>query len=326
MLSVGLNPFGLAYTLGLQGRGTPRANPRGTGLEGFIAIANELGAKTLEIWEPWIADMNEPELGKLKDRLASLGMTPVISGGLTTGPVDRAIRMATILGAEVVRIVLTPILCGDRNAAGPKWRELVTGARAALKQFGPQAAAAGVWLAIENHQDFRSEELVEFCEDNEGVGICFDTANTFPVAEAPLPFTRWIAPHVRHVHLKDYVIQWTDEGYRLIRCAVGDGAVPFAGIMAILAEHHDSLPAVIEIGALEARHVRLFTPDWWKGYPQMTAAELAPCLAAARVRRLPEEADYRTPWERQEDETLIQYELAMVRRSASNLKTLGLMG
>jgi hypothetical protein len=58
----------------------------------------------------------------------------------------------------------------------------------------------------------------------------------------------------------------------------------------------------------------------------MSAAELAPCLAAARVRRLPEEADYRTPWERQEDgETLIRYEIDMVRRSASNLKALGLM-
>ena len=36
MLDVGLNPYGLTYYLGLQGRGTPRANPGGRGLEGFI--------------------------------------------------------------------------------------------------------------------------------------------------------------------------------------------------------------------------------------------------------------------------------------------------
>ena len=64
--------------------------------------------------------------------------------------------------------------------------------------------------------------------DGPGVGIIFDTGNTFPVAEAPLDFTRVIAPHVRHVHLKDYRVQFTDEGYRLVRCAIGDGAVPFA--------------------------------------------------------------------------------------------------
>ena len=37
-----------------------------------------------------------------------------------------------------------------------------------------------------------------------------------------------IAPHVRYLHLKDYRVQFTDEGYRLVRCAIGDGAVPFA--------------------------------------------------------------------------------------------------
>ena len=56
------------------------------------------------------------------------------------------------------------------------------------------------------------------------------------------------------------------------------------------------------------------------------AAELAACLAAARVRRLADDADYRTPWERQEDgEALIRYELDMIRRSAGNMKALGLM-
>jgi len=326
VLAVGLNPYGLPYTLGLQGHGTPRANPSGSGLEGFIAIATELGAKTLEIFEPWLAALSETELRQLRDRLDGLGMTPVVSGGLTIGPVDRAIREATVLGAEVVRLGLTPVLCGDRNAWGTKWREVVANVRKALKEYGPQAAAAGVFLAIENHQDFRSEELVEFCEDNEGVGICFDTGNTFPVGEAPLPFTRWIAPHVRHVHLKDYRAQWSDEGYRLVRCAIGDGAVPFREMIAILAEHHDALTAVLEPGALEARHVRLFTADWWKGYPPMSAAELAPCLAAARVNHLPDDADYRTPWERQEDsEALIAYELDIIRRSAANMKQLGLM-
>ena len=45
MLDVGLNPYGLTYYLGLQGRGTPRANPDGRGLEGFIELAEELGAQ-----------------------------------------------------------------------------------------------------------------------------------------------------------------------------------------------------------------------------------------------------------------------------------------
>ena len=49
-----LNPYGLTYNLGLQGSRGPRANPRGAGLEGFIAIATELGARVLEIYDPWL--------------------------------------------------------------------------------------------------------------------------------------------------------------------------------------------------------------------------------------------------------------------------------
>jgi sugar phosphate isomerase/epimerase len=326
MLSVGLNPYGLAYTLGLQGRGTPRANPQGGGLEGFIAIAAELGARTLEIYEPWLAAMDEAALAALRDRLAALGMEPVVSGGLMIGPVDRAIGIALALGARTVRLGLTTVLCGDRAALGVEWPALVGRVRHALREAAPLAAEAGVTLAVENHQDFGSAELVAFCEEaGPSVGICYDTGNSFPVAEAPLDFTRVVAPRVAHVHLKDYRVQFTDEGYRLVRCAIGDGAVPIAAIAALLAEHRPRLTAVLEPGALEARHVRLLTPGWWHGYPPKSAESLAACLAAARHRRLAEEADYRTPWEKGEDQALVAYEMDMIRKSAANMAELGLM-
>ena len=326
MLEVGLNPYGLTYTLGLQAHGTPRANPRGRGLEGFIAIATELCGKTLEIFEPWLAKMTDAELAALRDRLKLLGMRPVLSSALQLGDIESSLRSAKGLGATIVRLALTPVLCGDRNAWGEKWPELVANVRARLADYAPRAGAEGVTLVIENHQDFTSRELVDFCDEaGPNVGIVFDTGNTFPVAEAPLDFTRVIAEKVRHVHLKDYKIQFTDEGFRLVRCAIGDGAVPFPEMLAILANHHETLPAVLEPGALEARHVRLFTPHWWKGYAPKSAEALAACLGAARKNRLPDDAGYRTPWERDDDGALEAYEMAMIRRSAANMRALGIM-
>jgi sugar phosphate isomerase/epimerase len=217
-------------------------------------------------------------------------------------------------------------LCGDRNAAGERWPALVANVRAKLADYAPRAAAAGKTIVIENHQDFTSRELVAFCDEfGPSVRIVYDTGNSFPVAEAPLDFTRVIAPYVAHVHLKDYRVQWTDEGLRLVRCAIGDGAVPFKELVAILAKHHERLPAVLEPGALEARHVRLFTPDWWRGYAPRDAEALAACLLAARRNRLADDEDYRTPWERQADGELVRYELDMIRRSAANMKQAGIM-
>jgi sugar phosphate isomerase/epimerase len=327
ILRTGLNPYGLTYHLGIQAAGTPRANPKAVGLEGYIALATELGARTLEVWEGWTGRMSDDELRALGARLKGLGMEPIGSSGLQVADFANSIRIANGLGGKIIRFALTPILCGDRNAAGARWHELVAGTWQKLAVLAPMAAAHGITIAIENHQDFTSAELVNFCvETGPNVGIVFDTANTFPVAESPLDFTRTIAPHVRYLHLKDYRVQWTDEGLRLCRCPSGDGAVPYAEMVEILSRHHDSLPAAIEIGALEARHVRLFTPDWWHGYAPKDAAALAACLLAARRNRLSDDADYRTPWERQEDgDTLVEYELGQVRKSAQNLKALGLM-
>ena len=320
----GLNPYGLTYHLGLQGAGGPRANLKGAGLDGFIAIATELHASVLEIYDPWLRALSDDELRALRDRLAALSMIPIVSSGLMMGPFESALRSARILDAKVIRHGLTTVLCGDRHALGEKWKELVAEVRAALADRGPRAADEGRVLAIENHQDFGSDELVEFCEATRGVGICLDTGNTFPVAEAPLDFVARVAPHVRHVHLKDYRVQFTDEGYRLVRCAIGDGAVPMAAMLDILAAQGRKLGAVLEPGALEARHVRFLRPEWWRFYAPKSAPALAACLAAARVNRLADEADYRTPWERGEDHAIADYELDMIRRSAGNMRALGL--
>jgi 3-oxoisoapionate decarboxylase len=326
-LNVGLNPYGLTYHLGLQGKGTPRANPHGKGLEGFIAIATELNAKVIEIFDPWLAELSDAELTSLRSRLADLGMTPVISAGINMmGPLESAFRSAKALDARVIRLGLSPVLEGSRNAWGTKWFELQATVREHLGKFAPMAAGEGCALAIENHQDFGSQELINFCDEfGPSMGITFDTGNAFPVGEAPLDFSRRSAPYVRHVHLKDYRVQFTDEGYRLVRCAIGDGAVPFASIMEILGRHHNEMNCVLEPGALEARHIRFLKPDWWNGYAPMDAKSLAAAIAAARVNRLADDADYRTPWERQADGELVDYELNMIRRSADNMRKIGVM-
>jgi sugar phosphate isomerase/epimerase len=325
-LRTGLNPYGLTYLLGLQGLGTPRHNEAGTGLEGFLALLHELGGEVAELWDNWLIQLSDAELAGLGQRLRADGLAVVVSSGLIKGDMVQLVRVAKALGAPSIRMALTPILCGDRAAAGPRWGELVPLVEERLALFGLMAADAGLTLLIENHQDFTSAELVAFCERfGPAVRIVYDTGNSFPVAEAPLDFTRIVAPFVGHVHLKDYRVQWTDEGIRLVRCAIGDGAVPFTELFAILGQHHEHLTAVLEPGALEARHVRLFTPDWWRGYAPRSAEALAACLHAARRNRLPDDADWRTPWETGEDGALVDYELEMIRRSAANMRALGLM-
>ena len=97
-----------------------------------------------------------------------------------------------------------------------------------------------------------------------------------------------------------------------------------AAMLDIVAAQGRKLNAVLEPGALEARHVRFLRPEWWRFYAPKTAPALAACLAAARVNRLADDADFRTPWERGDDAGISDYELTMIRRSADNMRALGL--
>jgi sugar phosphate isomerase/epimerase len=199
-------------------------------------------------------------------------------------------------------------------------------AREVVLRDAPRVADAGLILAIENHQDLASDELVALAEEaGPHVGITLDTGNPFSVGEDPIGFVQRAGHRIRHLHLKDYVSQFTPEGYRLIRCATGSGCVPFKEIVSHLPDAY-GMTASIEIAALDARHIRVFTPEWWKGYPARPPSELTSAVQRLKLARLDDNADYRTPWEKGEAPAAIAaYERAQLAESVANLKALGWM-
>jgi 3-oxoisoapionate decarboxylase len=334
MFHIGLNPYGVAHTVGLQAFGRPRANREGSGLNGFIRIAKDIGARCLEFDGRWLAPMSDDELAALSaelpdvPRLCSYWLQHVAGETL-----DEAIRATRAIGGRTIRMHLTPILEGARAKQGARWPQMIDHARTTLNREARKAADAGLDIAIENHQDLGSDELMEFAEEaGPNVGIVMDTGNAFAVAEDPVAFAQRVAPRIRHIHLKDYVSQFTPEGFRLIRCAIGDGCVPLQEIADVFfrltpqATAMPTLTASIEVGALDVRHIRIFAADWWEGYPARRGSELRTALDRLKTKRLDDNADYRTPWELQQPTpVIVDYEMKQLHRSVANLKTLGWM-
>src|SRR4051812_2887935 len=132
MFRIGLNPYGLAYATGLQGVGTPRANPAPIGLDGFAALARDTGAKCLEIHGEWLDGTPLDVLARLGAACTARGMTPIVSAGLRQQPgetLQGAIASARAIGAPVLRLGLTPVLEGARAAWGARWPAMVAHAR-----------------------------------------------------------------------------------------------------------------------------------------------------------------------------------------------------
>ena len=305
MMRIGLAVYGTVFSMGIHpASGRPTIRPQqlmdqalAAGLEGV-----ELPVSLLQ-GENVTAVARYAQERKLFITLAA--------GGYDPDKLSEAIDLGAQLGASTVRTAVGGAkIGGDRRPLAGRWQSFLHEVLMGLREATAVAERVDVSLAVENHQDLASEELLWLCESigSQRFGITLDTGNPLATAEEPLDFARRMAPYVKNVHLKDYCIYLSEEGYRLVRCPLGQGVINFPALFSILAEACPDVTMSIELGALEARYIRVLADDYWPAYPPRTAAQLARVLRLVQANARPP-GDWRTPFERDEPvEAILAYE------------------
>ena len=326
-MKVGLSAYTFSYLCGFVGAGTPRAcaDPYNAYDVMDLAAANGLGA--VEFAPAWgLGGLDEARLEQARDYAAARGLSIVVEGDLVdVGELRALIPAARTLGARAVRTVVSRVLCGDRREVRDTWAGHLAETVRRLKEIRGLAEEAGVSIAVENHQDLTSDEHVALCEEvgSANVGVTLDAVNPLAVGEDPLAYARRIAPYLKNVHLKDYYLYRTPQGFRLVRCAIGAGVLDTPGLLALCAAEAPEATISIELGALHARHVRLLEDDFWPGYPPRRVEEVLPVLRLRDARARPQGEDWRTPWERGEQgEVLAAFEISQFDESVAYLQGL----
>jgi 3-oxoisoapionate decarboxylase len=290
--------------------------------EGLIDLAARYGLSIAE--SPLRADASFAEAARLRERAEAVGVRLVMdSGRAAESPLEALIPLASALGSRSLRLTLSGILEGDRRAIGRAgWEEICDTAARRLRQARPLAEAHDVALAIENHQDADSDDLLRLCDTVGGdhVGVNLDTGNPLAVGEGPVEFAERIAPVLKNVHLKDYRMHRTASGYRLVRCALGDGVVDFPALFRLFAAAAPSATCSIELGATQARHIRVFEDSFWEHYSPRPLSRFLPALRLMQSQALPESEEWRTPHERDAPEAeRCAYERGEFERSVAYL-------
>jgi sugar phosphate isomerase/epimerase len=318
--------FGIEYLTGRTGRGTPRANPNPLSVTGFLDLAARLGLNGVECPVDYISPSHDPaELASFRAAADERGLRIVIDGPrIELEPFRRVLPAAASLGAKVVRCTISGVLCGDRRPVGglSGWRNHLSQTAATLKQIALLAEDLGLRIGVENHQDATSADLLWLCEEvgSPAIGVTLDTGNPLAVAEDPVAFAERILPHLVHVHLKDYRMMRTPEGYRLFHCAIGDGVVDYASLFRLFATKPEVLTN-IEMAALGERPIRMLADDYWACHAPRPVSELIPVLRmrdVAEPETLPE-SEWRTPWETGEDAKLAAWEMQRLEKSVANM-------
>jgi sugar phosphate isomerase/epimerase len=141
------------------------------------------------------------------------------------------------------------------------------------------------------------------------------------VGEHPVSYAQAVAPFVKNVHLKDYYVYLTEQGYRLVRCAFGEGAVPFDEVLAAVLKESPEATLNIENGATTGRHIKLHDESFWQYYPAGQREKLPSALSLAEEHARPDGEEWRTPHELEMGEQeRAEYELAQFQKSVENAK------
>lgn len=164
-------------------------------------------------------------------------------------------------------ILLSKILECKRHLIKKDWDEYINDSIKFLNILEPIAKDNGVKIAIENHQDFDSNDFLKILErftKNNVIGLNFDIGNAFAVCEDPMVFCKKLDYMINNVHIKDYEIYETKEGFKLCSCSIGYGSVNIKPILKHIEKINPGITKTIEPGQLSPRHIMKNKKIFWK--------------------------------------------------------------
>jgi sugar phosphate isomerase/epimerase len=212
--------------------------------------------------------------------------------GIVRLPRDRAdvdrfsaeLRSARHCGATVLR---TTLLDGRRYEvfdSADAFRKHLERGRASLLLARPIVEREKLLLAVENHKDLRSDELVGMLRElkSASLGVCVDTGNSIALLESPQETIEALAPLALTVHLKDMGVEEYGDGFRLSEVPLGTGFLDLARLAGVLRKARPQIRFNLEMITRDPLRIPCLTPRYWATLEGVSGRHLAQMLRMVR--------------------------------------------
>jgi len=211
--------------------------PKFMTLEDFIEFAKELSVDGVSLESCFIPQREDKGyMADVKalldqynlDRVYAWGHPDGLEGGKNEAEYDEMIKSfehAKNIGAKVMRVVGSSLMF-LHEPHQPQIQRLTQMFRKAVKI----AADYDIKMAVENHIDFTSDEILQLIEnvDSPDFGLNFDTGNFLRLLDDPIKGMEKLAKHTYATHIKDLKVQKgvaPDEWFFFSSTPVGEGYV-----------------------------------------------------------------------------------------------------
>jgi sugar phosphate isomerase/epimerase len=201
---------------------------------------------------------------------------------------EAVVRVAKEAGAKVIRVAIG----GRRYEQFEKAEEFRAFAERtwnSLQLAEPVVARHHMRLAIENHKDFRIDQMLGMLRriDSEYIGVCVDTGNSFALLEDPMEVIEAYAPYAFSAHLKDMVVAEYEEGFLLADVPLGQGLLDLPRIVHLLKQARPEIQFSLEMATRDPLKVPCLTEKYWATFENVPGSDLARTLRYVRANASP---------------------------------------
>lgn len=180
-------------------------------MDDFLDYSESVGVDGVSLESCFFPEFSKDYLASVKatldakrfDRVYAWGHPDGLAGGTNEKEFDAMlehIQYAKAIGADVMRVVGSSLMF-RHEPHEPQLEKLAKMFKVAAKE----AASNGIKLAIENHIDYNSDEILWLLKevDSTSFGVNFDSGNFLRVLDDPVKAMEKLAPYVLATHIKD---------------------------------------------------------------------------------------------------------------------------
>lgn len=194
------------------------------------------------------------------------------------------LQTAKACGAEVVRSVLLEGRRYETFESAEAFHRFADECNQRLELARPIVEKIGVRLAIENHKDWRADDLLKIVAraNSPQIGICLDTGNSIALLEEPHEVVEALAPKAFTTHFKDMGVAEYPEGFLLSEVPLGKGFLDLSRIIRLLREKNPAIRFNLEMITRDPLRVPCLALRYWTTLESLPAKYLAHTLSLVR--------------------------------------------
>ncbi len=257
----------------------------------LMAHCHEIGAGGVQVG---VNGWTEPFADELKALREKTGM--FLEGSISlpqteqeTEKFENEIIIAKNAGVQVFRTVCLSGRRYENFQSKEEFEDFKQHSIASLKRASVIVAKHQVKLGIENHKDWKAEELVGLIKmlDNDYVGATIDFGNNLALMEDPNEVIDILAPYAFSTHIKDMGLKEYEEGFLLSEVPLGKGIVDLESAVEKCKKYNSDIRFSLEMITRDPLEIPCLTKGYWATFPEAPASVMLEMLKLVKGHEFP---------------------------------------